>query len=495
LPRPEIPVANVDRAMFLITDDTICAIASAPSGAARGIVRISGPTAVEIAAKLLDGDSGVKLENIARPTALPCSVWAEVAGCRRRFDCDLFLWPGSRSYTREPVVELHTVGSLPILEALVNAICHTGARLAEPGEFTLRAFLAGRLDLTQAEAVLGVIDAQAESQLSAALSQLAGGLARPLHQLREDLLQLLAELEAGLDFVEEDIEFVSSPEILSQLRAANELLESIDARLAGRHTSSYMPQIALVGPPNAGKSSLFNALVRRYGVNRSGSQAENYSALVSPERGTTRDYLISRVLLNRLECELIDTAGVETSTEHNRESQSAIARSAEAVACERRKTAAIRAYCLESTAVRKTGDVSKVDPPNDCDLLVLTKSDLESSLSNEIVFRSNIPTVVTSSRTEAGLDQLSDTFQQLLAKREEQNVSNVVATTADRCRESVRSARQSVQSATKIIGSNGGNEIVASELRAALADLGRVVGAVYTDDLLDRIFSKFCIGK
>src|SRR3954471_16937592 len=206
--------------MFLITDDTICAIASALSGAARGIVRISGPTAVDIAAKLIDGDSGVGLKHVVRPTALPCFVCANVAGDRHKLECDLFVWPGARSYTREPVAELHTFGSLRILEALVSTICQSGARLAEPGEFTLRAFLAGRLDLTQAEAVLGVIDAQGSSDLSTALVQLAGGLARPLDRLRDELLQLLAELEAGLDFVEEDIEFISPSVLQDRLELA-----------------------------------------------------------------------------------------------------------------------------------------------------------------------------------------------------------------------------------------------------------------------------------
>jgi tRNA modification GTPase len=128
--------------------------------------------------------------------------------------CDAFVWPTARSYTRESVVELHTLGSPPVVEAILAALCRAGARLAEAGEFTLRAFLAGRLDLTQAEAVLGVIDARGKNDLDAALRQMAGGIAGPLQLLRNDLLQLLAELEAGLDFAEEDIEFASSEEIL-----------------------------------------------------------------------------------------------------------------------------------------------------------------------------------------------------------------------------------------------------------------------------------------
>ena len=175
--------------------------------------------------------------------------------------CDLFLWPTDRSYTREPVAELHTIGSPPLLQAALAAVCRAGARLAEPGEFTLRAFLAGRIDLTQAEAVLGVIDAARRNELDAALAQLAGGLARPLHQLRDDLLQLLAELEAGLDFVEEDIRFISQQEVARTAASGSELLEDVAKQMTSRLHGESFPQVALVGPPNAGKSSLFNAMV------------------------------------------------------------------------------------------------------------------------------------------------------------------------------------------------------------------------------------------
>src|SRR4051794_6913780 len=268
------------------TDDTICAIATAPGSVARGIVRISGPAAIDIAGRLIEPTTRVQVKEIGRPTALPCHIQFALGGRASAVPCDLFAWPCNRSYTREPVVELHTIGSRPILEAVQNAVCHAGARLAETGEFTLRAFLAGRLDLTQAEAVLGVIDATAETDLSAALDQLAGGLARPLHQLREDLLQLLAELEAGLDFVEEDIEFVSSAEVVNRLRSADDLLETVEQQLSARHTTSCATQIALIGPPNAGKSSLFNALVQRFGTRKADSNDPSYSALVSPVSGT-----------------------------------------------------------------------------------------------------------------------------------------------------------------------------------------------------------------
>src|SRR5204862_8124866 len=164
----------------------------------------------------------------------------------------IYLWPTARSYTRQPLAEIYLPGSPPLLDLAVRTLCTHGARLAEPGEFTLRAFLAGRLDLTQAEAVLGVIDARGSEELDTALAQLAGGLARPLHQLRDELLQLLAELEAGLDFVDEDIEFVSPLELIERLQSAGDLLDEISQQMASRHIANNGQQIALVGPPNVG---------------------------------------------------------------------------------------------------------------------------------------------------------------------------------------------------------------------------------------------------
>jgi tRNA modification GTPase len=377
-----------------------------------------------------------------------------------------------------------------MLQAVLAAVCLAGARLAEPGEFTLRAFLAGRIDLTQAEAVLGVIDAGGADDLDTALVQLAGGLARPLHQLREDLLQLLAELEAGLDFVEEDIRFVNRNELLQRLQSAGELLEGISRQMESRHVATDLQQITLVGPPNVGKSSLFNALINRYGVHGGGPLTS--PALVSPHRGTTRDYLTATISLDGMQCELVDTAGVDD----NPHPTTAIDNTAQAFAYERRQKAAIRACCFA------VPDLAPNNPANflasqfntDCYLVVLTKSDLATRDMDRLDLKPDIPTVVTSSKTGAGLSDFADAVRKLLA-RDTARTCHVVSVTADRCNESMRLAASAVSAGSDLVSQHAGDELVASELRVALAELGKVVGAVYTDDLLDRIFKTFCIGK
>jgi len=483
--------------------DTICALATAAGGAARGMVRVSGPGAIAIAARCFQADDRSAMERLSRATAVAGEVRVGLphAEAGSVVPCDLFVWPTTQSYTREPVVELHTIGSPPILEAVLAALCRSGARLAEPGEFTLRAFLAGRLDLTQAEAVLGVIDADDPEELNAALAQLAGGLARPLYQLRDELLQLLAEIEAGLDFVDEDIEFVSSPELQSRFEKAVELLQDLDEQMASRHLADAPHQVALIGPPNVGKSSLFNALVARHGIPNETSRSPLAAALVSPKRGTTRDYLTASILLGGIRCELVDTAGRdETSAGPPIRRLSDIEQAAQSMAAACGARAAVRAYCIDASDFSPDAfEDSCVNPAatgSRSDIIVATKSDLaERPLTLPREALGGRPAIATSSRTGEGLEDLCALLRELFSREEAGQHGQAVRATADRCRDSIRLAAAALSTAGEVLVADGGNELVAEELRAALAELGKVLGAVYTDDLLDRIFSTFCIGK
>ncbi|MCI0333817.1 MAG: 50S ribosome-binding GTPase [Planctomycetes bacterium] len=472
-------------------DDTICAIGTATGGAARGMVRVSGPNAIDVIARLFETADGTLLNSIASPIALAGRATIRLGDdSLHELPCDAMLWPTARSYTREPVVELHTLGSPPLVEALLAAVCRAGARLAEPGEFTLRAFLAGRIDLTQAEAVLGVIDARGNNELDAALAQLAGGLARPLQQLREDLLQLLAELEAGLDFVDEDIEFISTEELLARLTSAEKLLAEVAQQMTSRSTAGPAMRVALVGPPNAGKSSLFNAIVARRKKRGDIGRQPSSAAIVSAQRGTTRDYLTAIIELDGMQCELIDTAGVDDAS-HGTSGWSEIDSTAQALARARGDEATVRLYCVDSTTneSRPTLDVTPRD------IFVLTKIDCARHPVQSPDLVNDVAVIATSSHSGQGLDELCAKIRELLASEMAANQGQIVAATADRCRESIRLAVAALNRATEIVTGNGGDELVASELRIALAELGKVVGAVYTDDLLDRIFSTFCIGK
>jgi tRNA modification GTPase len=402
--------------------------------------------------------------------------------------CDVYLWPAGRSYTGQRVAEFHTIGSPPLLGSLLETLCAAGARLAEPGEFTLRAFLSGRIDLTQAEAVLGVIDAADGRQLETALAQLAGGLAGPLHQLRGELLELLAHLEAGFDFAEEDISFITGDEIGRQLAAAIERVAALLEKMSSRALTETAVTAVLVGRPNAGKSSLFNALA--------GSRA-----LVSATPGTTRDYLSAELDLDGVKCRLVDTAGIDAipdATPKSPPPDDEIGTAAKFAAEEQHRQATIRVLCLDATADRDEWERAQSEQANPhSSVTVLTKCDAAhvSNLSPGLEHISDPShVIVTSSVTGAGLDALRrELCNRILDVGNAEG--DVVAGTAARCRDSLNGALESLRHARSLQKENAGEEFVAGEIRIALEELGRVVGAVYTDDVLDRIFSRFCVGK
>lgn len=457
--------------MYGALDDTIAAIASPPSAALRGVIRVSGPDTVSCLARCvrLAGDQPLtacrraarrdgEILLTAPPLALPCQI---------------YLWPTRRSYTLQPVAELHTFGSPPLLTAVLTTLCRAGARLAAPGEFTLRAFLAGRLDLTQAEAVLGVIDADTEQELHVALSQLAGGLATPLQALRGELLDLLADIEAGLDFVEEDITLIAPAAVIDRLERAAAAAAALLAQLTARADRGDQLQVVLCGAPNVGKSSLLNALV--------GSDA----ALVSALPGTTRDYVTRRFRWEGVDGLLVDTAGL-SDVGHG----DALSDAAQEVTRRQLSAAALELLCLDASRLSEGGPAEPAArPAGRARLVVWTKGDL-------IPPGATPPpgTLLTSSRTGQGVAELRRAVAAVLADRTGAELG-VVAATAARCEACLRAVVEHLQAAWAIAVDCAGDELVAAELREALDQLGQVVGAVFTEDLLDRIFSRFCIGK
>jgi tRNA modification GTPase len=453
-------------------DDTIAAIASPPGGAARGILRLSGPWLRVCLEDCFRPAPFVHLPSVTRPTAIAGFCW--LAGVSAPLPGELYLWPGQRSYTGQPVAEIHTLGSPPLLEALLRTVCAAGARPAEPGEFTLRAFLTGRIDLTQAEAVLGVVDAADARQLHVALMQLAGGLAQPLHRLRDGLLDLLADLEARLDFAEDEVPPLPAGELSRRLEEAAATIAGLAGQMDARQETAAAVRAALAGAPNAGKSSLFNALARQR------------QALVSEEPGTTRDYLVAEMDFGGVRCQLIDTAGLDTADFP----PGSIQQSAQAAAGQQHRQAGVRLLCLDATQPMP----ETIAPwPAGQQILVLTKSDLAGDA--DVAGRAaRFAAIATSSKTGAGLDKLRERLRLAVLACHGAG-GDVVPGTAARCRQSLALAGQCVGRARKLAGDGGGEELVAAELRVALEELGRVAGAVYTNDVLDRIFSRFCIGK
>lgn len=373
------------------------------------------------------------------------------------------------------MAELHLPGSEPILEAVLEDVCRYGARMARRGEFTMRAFLAGRMDLLQAEAVHGVIEATDHDELQRALGQLGGGITGRLRTLREDLISLLGDLEAGLDFVDEDIEFVSREEICRRLTQARNLIQGLVEDSSARLPAGHRRRIVLAGLPNAGKSTLFNAL----------TGARN--AIVSPIAGTTRDYVSAIMSLGHLSVELIDTAGWE-------ETADVIMHQAQEFRQEQVESADLLVWCraADLTAEQRQNDedLRQRMTRSDADVLtVRTRCDLVpaevSAATRECV---------VSAANGTGLEELRNQLAAALGSANRAR-TELLGTSAVRCRESLTRSLACLEHALEAASRALGDELISMELRQTLRELQVVLGEVYTDDLLDHIFSHFCIGK
>jgi len=446
----------------MITADTIAAISSAVGPAARMIVRVSGPDAARIASVI----AGMNLES---------SRGGEAYRARLRFfDLSVPAWiyqfKSPHSYSGEDLVEFHIPGNPLLARMLLDELLRLGARSAEPGEFTARAFFNGRIDLTAAEGVAATIAAHNQQELLAARQLLSGELARRLQPLMDRLAQTLALVEAGIDFSEEDISFIATEQIATTTEQIKDELQSLFEQSTRFERLSHEPTFVLVGRPNAGKSTLLNAL------------AGGPRAVVSPTAGTTRDALSAEVAVDRGIVRVIDVAGLDEKQPVDAGSSSAadIARQMHQRAVQALQEADFVILVRDSTDQRPLLELER--HPN---LLVQTKKDLVPSASAH-------EGISISAKTGENLDLLRREMSCLafgsptsapaalaLNSRHLQAIDDAI-TSLNRVQENINSC---------------GAELIALELREAIQSLGQILGQMTPDDLLGRIFATFCIGK
>ena len=470
-------------------EDTIVAIATPPGRGGVGIVRLSGPEALPIATKL------VQLRNAPASHRVRYGFVLDDEG--KRVDDALLTWfAAPRSYTGEEVVEIAAHGSPVVLQMLVQRALDAGARPANPGEFTERAFLNGRLDLTQAEAVRDLIDAQTVAQAKLAAAQLGGSLAREVQPVKQQLIALIAALEAGIDFAEDDLQTMQADEIASRASAVQRPLEALLRSFAHGRLLRDGLRLAIVGKPNAGKSSLFNRLLDRE------------RAIVTPIAGTTRDVVSERLLLGDVPVELLDTAGLrETSDEVER---AGVERSHEAAA-----EADLVLVVVDAAAANDevTIDLQLLESLSGRPwLLVLSKVDLLDEVEKRIVSghlvdviesvihspsdesKSSPHLVLTSAVSGEGLAELKGAILQKVQHGEVTAVSDATLTNL-RQRDAVAKGLAAVARTSAAAPQQIPHEMLLLDLYEALHALDELTGTTTPDDVLNLIFSSFCIGK
>jgi tRNA modification GTPase len=501
----------------MLTEDTIVAVSTPPGRGGIGIVRLSGPQSRTIAEPIL---------HLRQPLAHAAARFATIVDGETKLDeAVVTFFTAPNSYTAQDVVEIAAHGSPVVLEFLVRHAVASGARLARPGEFTERAFLSGRIDLTQAEAVRDLIEAQTIVQARLAAEQMGGALSRRIGPAKEQLVSLIATLEAGVDFAEDDIDILPNAEIVTRIDAIQQALAPIAASYAAGRLIHDGLTLAIVGPPNAGKSSLFNRLVERE------------RAIVTPVAGTTRDLVTERISIAGIPVELTDTAGLRTTM--NEAELIGIAKTREAMASADVILAILDAtklivadtvpYNLVIPTEAQTGPPTRglcalgwersggtcifPDPDDESwqtilkdtrTILVANKIDLltpaalDSLMTAALASPDGVPTnsmnlAQVSALTGAGIVELRAQILQAVNAGSPGPESGMLTTV--RHHEAITQTQSALNAAQQAVTQQIPHEMLLLDLYTALQAIDSLTGTTTADDILNRIFSTFCIGK
>ena len=457
--------------MAFSTDDTIVAIATPEGRGGLGVVRLSGPSAAPIGCTLIGRDR--PLEPRHATFARIVDVNPSGAAGSRAVDQVVVTWfAAPHSYTGEDVVEISGHGSPMLLREIVRRALSAGARLAEPGEFTLRAYLNGRIDLVQAEAVADLVDAVTPLQARAAMDQLEGTLTTTIRRIGASLFDLAARLEASLDFPEEGFHFATRGEVTRDLDSVIEELAALDAEGRRGRLVREGRLVVLTGPPNAGKSSLFNVLA---GAAR---------AIVHDEPGTTRDLLTETIDLDGVPITLVDTAGL-------RDARDVVEAEGVARARQAREVAALSVLVLDASTPPTDETRRLITDLKSPAVIAFNKNDLggRSSLFDASGFRF----VETSALSAAGVEPLRAAILEALgggpADRDAPAIGNI------RHLRLVGDARAALANAREALAAGATEELVLTEITSARHALEEITGQRTPEDLLIHIFSRFCVGK
>lgn len=456
--------------------DTICAIATPIGEGGVAIIRISGENALDIASKIFKPKNDYDIRNMKTYTM----KYGNIIDLEKKEIIDeviLSYMKSPSSYTGENVVEINCHGGVVSTNSVLNEIIKAGARLAEPGEFTKRGFLNGRIDLSQAEAVMDIITAKTELSMKSAMMQRNGALSREIEELRKYLLNVLALIEYAVDFTEDD-EDVIDDNLISQVKEGIEktnlkikdLLSNADEGKIIRDGLN----IVIVGKPNVGKSSLLNALLKEK------------RAIVTDVPGTTRDVIEEYLNLDGIPIRITDTAGI-------RETEDVVEKIGVEKSKEKIEEADLIILMLDTSREIDEEDKAIIDKIKYRKYIVLlNKIDLEMKISEEVIFNLNNK-IDISAKTGIGIEDLKNTIKDLFFNGEINTESLIVSNT--RHKQALYRAMENCETAIGRINANEYLDLVSIYITAAMKALGEITGNELEEDLLNKIFSEFCVGK
>ena len=458
-------------AASMLTDDTIVALSTAPGTSAIAVIRLSGKDAFSITDKVFKG------KKLSEQPSHTLHFGHIINNGETIDEVVVGIFKGPHSYTGEDVAEISCHGSDFIVQKILSLLIEQGARAAKPGEFTLRAFLNGRIDLTQAEAVADLIAAQTKSSHDLALKQMRGGYSSELKNLRLELIHFASLLELELDFSEEDVEFAERRHLLKLLEKINAELDKLIRSFQLGNVIKNGVSTVIAGRPNAGKSTLLNALLNEE------------RAIVSDIPGTTRDTIEETLNINGITFRLIDTAGLREATD-------VIEKIGVTRTMEKISTSTLLLYVFdvqETTVEQLRSDLSQFGRDDSKVIIVANKIDKGLFADKFFPLEPFEPIAYISSLEKINIDELKKMMYEKIAG----DATGLEGTVVSNVRhlEALQKTKVIIQQVTDSLNSKESGELSALHLRRALNHLGEITGQVTTDDLLENIFSKFCIGK
>ena len=452
-------------------DSTIVAISTAPGVGGIGIIRMSGENCFNILKKVfkpLNKSNTIKGYTIK---------YGNIVDGEEIIDEVLVsFFKAPKSYTKENMCEINSHGGIVIMNKILDLCIKNGAQVAEPGEFTKRAFLNGRIDLSQAEAVIDIINSKTEKEAKVSIDQLEGNLSNKIKEIRKIIISIMADIEATIDYPEYDIEEVTNIRILETLNNVDKILDSLEKSFYNGKILREGITVAIVGRPNSGKSSLLNLILNEE------------RAIVTDIEGTTRDTIEEFISIDGIPLKIIDTAGIRKAKDKVEEI--GVEKAIEIA----NKSDIVIAIFDRSRELNEEDEKILKLIENKNSIILLNKSDLESKVDSSKFNNINKKVIEISVKNQEGIDELYDTISEMFKLKDIVSNGEIIVSN-NRHKNIIINSRKNLQKARETIYNNMPIDIISTYLKEIIEELGKITGESVTDDVISEIFSKFCLGK